>query len=72
MSTMPNRLRIKGGALHMIDGSDVVEYLRTALATPDGSDVVVMRRDKAEQLLHDAQQWWLHTTIHDERFALCA
>ena len=69
MSTMPNKLRLCNGQLEMIDGSDLVEYLRSRDGIPDGSDVVVLRRDKAEQLLRAAEAY---RATFDERFALAA
>lgn len=66
---MPNKLRLRNGCLEMIDGSDPVCYLQAHLSIPDGSDVVLMRRDKAEQLLKDATAYRVSL---DSRFALCA
>lgn len=67
--TMPNKLRLRNGRLEMIDGSDPSAYLQDYPGLPDGSDVVLMRRDKAVQLLKDATAYRMSL---DSRFALCA
>lgn len=56
MSILPNRLKITEGHLEMIDGSDVVEYLRQSPIT-DGVDVVVMNREHAERMRQDADAY---------------
>lgn len=65
---MPNKLRLNDGHIEMIDGSDVVEYLRSS-PIPNGVDVVVLRRDRAEQMAIDAHAY---RTLMDGRFALAA
>jgi len=68
MSNLPNKLRLKNGALEMIDGSDVAEYLKNT-RIPDGADVVVLTRESAERLVSDAQAYRM---LMDVRFALAA
>ena len=68
MSTMPNKLRLRNGHLEMIDGTDPVEYLKSS-PIADGSDVVVLRRDRAEQMARDAHAY---RALMDGRYALAA
>lgn len=68
MNTMPNKLRLRDGRLEMIDGSDPAEYL-LASRIPEGSDVVVMKRDDADQMARDAHSY---RALMDARFALAA
>ncbi len=66
--SMPNKLKVSGGRLEMIDGSDPTDYL-LASRIPDGSDVVVMKRDDAERMARDAHSYRM---LMDARFALAA
>lgn len=68
MHAMPNKLRLREGQLEMIDGSDPAEYLR-ASRIPEGSDVVVMKRDDADQMERAARSY---RALMDARFALAA
>lgn len=72
MAKMPNRLRLVDGEVQMIDGSDLKEYLLSREGIQNGSDVVLLRRDKAEELLKDAEQWRLYQMILDDRFNLAS
>lgn len=65
---MPNRLKVKDGALVMIDGTDVTAYLKSKTRL-EGQPVVVILKDDAEALLRDALRWRAHM---DEQFSLCA
>ena len=69
MSSLPNRLRLSNGHLEMIDGSDPAEYLRSRKGIPDGTDVVVMRREEAEQMLREAKAY---RDFFNSKFALAA
>ena len=68
MNAMPNKLRLKDGHLEMIDGSDVDDYLRFC-SIPDGSDVILMKREHADQMARDAHAY---RALMDARFALAA
>lgn len=70
--TMPNRLRLDGGRLEMIDGSDPSAYLQSRAALPDGTHVVVMNRNYAEALLRDAEAYRLMQMTADQKFAIAA
>lgn len=66
---MPNKLRVREGALEMIDGSDPAAYIRSREGIPDGSEVVLIRYDKAAELLRDAQAYRM---LLDNPFSLAA
>jgi hypothetical protein len=68
MNAMPNKLRLKDGHLEMVDGSDPADYLRSS-PIPDGSDVVVMKREHADQMARNAHAY---RALMDARFALAA
>ena len=68
MNAMPNKLRLREGHLEMIDGSDPADYLK-ASRIPDGSDVVVMKRDEADRMAREAHSYRM---LMDVRFALAA
>ena len=67
---MPNKLRLEGGELKMIDGGDVQSYLASKTHM-EGKEVVVITREVAERLLNEATLWRLQQMVEDERFALC-
>lgn len=48
MKALPNRLKIEDGHLVMIDGSDVVEYLRNNGL--NGREVVILDRQQQTKL----------------------
>jgi len=66
----PNRLHVHDGELVMIDGSDVVEYLRSKLHV-NNHDVVILPRDTAEKMARDAALWREYQLTTDTRYALC-
>lgn len=68
MNTVPNRLRLCNGRLEMIDGSDLTDYLK-ASPIADGSDVIVLRRDRAEQLYQYANAY---LALMDGRYPLAS
>lgn len=68
---MPDRLCLKDGVLTMRDGSDVQEYLR-ARPMANAPEVVLLTRELAERLAHEAYLYRMSQVCDDERFALAA